>query len=553
MAYPSLRDENGYVKKIVGVILDITEKKELEGKLFHSQKMESLGRLAGGIAHDFNNMLQVITACSYRMMKNAGNSSELLKDIEVIREAAQSSARLSHRLLAFSSKQMLQPRLLCVNKVVKRIYKLLSNSLRENVKVSLNLDGDVGDVFMDPDQFEQTIVNMVVNAQNAIPESGHISISTSNVTFPSDCPYKHEAVAGGRYVMIAISDTGCGMDTETLGRIFDPFFTTRQKDGGTGLGLSSAYAVVKQSGGVIRVYSTPGKGSTFKIFLPLKEKCANETQSVDTLSRIINCRSTALVVDDNPHTRRFVVNILQDLGCKVFEANNAEGALVVSRSYDGNITVMITDIVMPGISGVELAGIIKTERPSMPILYMTGFEGQKPVDYFKSEDNVVLLRKPFSVTDLQNAIVKALGFSGWYNDGSSVKEKRSKPPVNSKNSSKLRILIVDDETVSAECIAFLIRKNGSIVEIAGDGKSALAIAERLVPDVIILDIRLPDMYGYELAERIRALPCCRMTRLVACSGCNPVEDKVNLFDEYLVKPLDMMELMQILTGDALAV
>lgn len=553
MAYASLRDESGQVKRMVGVILDVTQRKELEEQLVHSQKMESLGRLAGGIAHDFNNMLQVITACSYRMMKNAGAESELTRDIEVIREAAQSSARLSHRLLAFSSKQILQPKLLCVNNLVKRVHKLLSNSLRENVKVSTNLDDHLGNVFMDQDQMEQIIINMVMNSQNAIAGSGRICIISSNVTLPEIHPFKHHAVPAGPYVMLAIEDTGCGMDAETLGRIFDPFFTTRQKEGGTGLGLSSAYAVVKQSGGIIRVYTSPGKGTTFKIFLPWKEKSENETQSVAAVSKVINRKSTALVVDDNPHTRRFVVNGLQELGCKVFEANNGEGALVVSRSYNGDISIVITDIVMPGISGVEMARIIRHERPSTPILYMTGFEAGKLTDHYNADENIVLLKKPFSMDDLQNALVKAYGSFVKEGEGEIIEKKNCKMYPVQKTGGKLRILIVDDETVSAECIAFLLRRNGSVVEIADNGNGALELTEKLKPDVIIMDIRLPDMDGYELAERIRTMPCCEQTRLIACSGCNPVEEKVSLFDEYLIKPLDMIELMQLLTGNTLAV
>jgi PAS domain S-box-containing protein len=556
MAYASLHDEDGHVKRMVGVILDVTQRKQLEEQLLHSQKMESLGRLAGGVAHDFNNMLQVITACSYRMMKNVGAESALSRDIEVIREAAQSSARLSHRLLAFSSKQILQPKLLCINKLVKRVHKLLSNSLREDVKVSIKLDDKVGNVFMDQDQMEQTIINMVMNAQNAIPGSGHIDIMTSNVTLPEMHPYKHDVIPAGRYVLLAIMDTGCGMDAGTLGRIFDPFYTTRQSEGGTGLGLSSAYAIVKQSGGIIRVYSTAGKGTTFKIFLPWKEKNENETLSVAAVTKVIKKGSTALIVDDNPHTRRFVVNGLQELGCKVFEANNGEGALIVSRSYNGEIAILITDIVMPGISGVELAKIIRHERPSTALLFMTGFQAGKLTSHYYPDENIVLLQKPFSMDDLQNALVQACSLPLEKPVPCSLQELSDEYQIRSttvKSRDQLRILIVDDETVSAECIAFLIRKNGSVVEIAENGKRALELADMMEPDVIIMDIRLPDMDGYELAERIRGLPHCGQTRLIACSGCNPVEEKVALFDEYLIKPLDMIELMQLLSGDPLAV
>jgi DNA-binding response OmpR family regulator/GAF domain-containing protein/nitrogen-specific signal transduction histidine kinase len=556
MAYASGRDENGCVLKFVGVVLDITKKKQLEEQLHHSQKMESLGRLAGGIAHDFNNMLQVIMACSYRMMKNTELGSELLKDIEIIRDAAQSSARLSHRLLAFSSKQILQPRLLSVNSIVKNVEKLLSNSLRSDIKVSTQLSTTIGGVNIDQVQLEQAIINMVMNAQHAISGSGRIDILTSDVVLPEVHTYNHDAIPAGSYVMISIADTGCGMDDETIKQIFDPFFTTRQKEGGTGFGLSSAYAVVKQSGGVIRVYSTPGMGTTFKIYLPRKERCVESEQSPSSVSRIINQDTTVLVVDDNPHALKFVVHGLQELGCKVFEALNSKDALSLSRNYPGEINILITDIVLPWTSGVELAKLIRKGRPSISLLYMSGFQAGKLEKYYNSSEKITLLLKPFTMDDLQNAIVQTI--SNIPNTKSNIASTNKYSGVLKyekikNNQNQKRVLLVDDEKTSAECIAYLIRKQGFTVEIADDGQMALLLAESLEPHVIVIDIRLPDMDGYELAEKIRTLPCCYNTTLIACSGCNPVEEKVGLFDEYLIKPLDMMELMQKLSGDILPV
>jgi PAS domain S-box-containing protein len=556
MAHAAQRHENGRVLRLVGVILDITQRKRLEEQLLHSQKMESLGRLAGGVAHDFNNMLQVITACSYRMMKSVEPDSALSKDIEAIREAAQSSARLSHRLLAFSSKQMLQPRMVCINQLVWRVHKLLSNSLRENVRVSLMLNDSTGNVFIDQVQLEQTIINMVMNAQNAITGSGRIDITTSKVMLSEVHPHTRDVVPAGPYVMVAITDNGCGIDNDVINNIFDPFFTTRSMEGGNGLGLSSAYAIVKQSGGVIRVYSTPGQGSTFKIFLPWKEKNEIAVRSEKMASEVINCNTTALVVDDNLYALRFVVNGLKDLGCKVLEARNGQEALDIFHSYTGNIDVLITDIVMPGLSGVEIAKIIRREKPGIALLYMSGFQAGQLAHHYDPSEGIVLLSKPFSMEDLWSALLQACS-------ASVGKLKKSITPRNHdthlKNNSiqersiQKKILIVDDEKISAECLASLIRKCGYVVEIAEDGCTAISLAESFTPDVIIMDIRLPDMDGYKLAEQIRALPFCSQTTMIGCSGSSPIEEKMGLFDTYLIKPLDMMALMQLLSGDALPV
>ncbi|HEX2959670.1 MAG TPA: response regulator [Chitinispirillaceae bacterium] len=549
MAYAASRDENGHVRRMVGVILDITERKKLEEQLLYSQKMESLGLMAGGIAHDFNNMLQVITACSYRMMKHIEPDSHLCKDIEIIREAAQSSARLSHRLLSFSSKQLLQPQLISINQIVTRGYKLLSNSLRENIRVTLNLDKNIGQVFIDPVQFETIIVNMVINAQNAISGSGQIEITSSDVTLPDIHSHKRDVVPPGHYVMLVISDTGCGMEPAVKERIFDPFFTTRPNEGGSGLGLSSAYGIIKQSKGVIRVYSTPRMGTTFKIYLP----CSNNQQVSVKRPEAIDHNTTVLVVDDNPYALSFVVDGLKELGCNVLQASTGQKAIEVSRSFKGEIQVLITDIVMPGLSGVEVEKIIRRERLTIRVLYISGFPAGKISNYCDPSKDVVLLSKPFTIEDLKNALLRSCSILSNDNEKKthySIQKQelsKEKDPVNQ------RILIVDDENVSAECLAFIIKKYGYAVEIADDGQSALELVESFKPHVIIMDIRLPDMDGYELARKIRELQHCNEITIIGCSGCSPVEDKINLFDEYLIKPLDIMALMQILAGYVLAV
>jgi PAS domain S-box-containing protein len=555
MAYAASRDEHGRVRRMVGVVLDITERKKLEEQLLYSQKMESLGLMAGGIAHDFNNMLQVITACSYRMMKHTEPDSLLYKDIEIIREAAQSSARLSHRLLAFSSKQLLQPQLISINQLIIRVHSLLSNSLRENIRVTLNLDKNIGQVFIDQGQFENVIVNMVINAQNAISGSGQIEIISSEVTLTDDHSYKRDVVPAGQYIMLAISDTGCGMDAATKERIFDPFFTTRSTEGGTGLGLSSAYGIIKQSGGVIRVYSTPRKGTTFRIYLPRKCVKDNAVPGLVKQPGVIDTNTTALVVDDNPYALSFVANGLKELGCNVLQASTGQNALDVSREFKGEIHLLVTDIIMPGLSGVEIEKIIRRERPGIRVLFMSGFPAGKLTNYCDPSKDIVILSKPFTMDDLKNALLRSCSLSvktgEKTDDPISCTQERSLPIE--REAGKQRILIVDDEKVSAECLAFLIKKYGYTIEIAEDGQSALQLVESFKPQVVIMDIRLPDIDGYKLAKKIRELHYCSDITIIGCSGCSPVEDKMDLFDEYLIKPLDIMVLMQMLSGYVLPV
>ncbi len=555
MAYAASRDENGCVRRMVGVVLDVTERKKLEEQLYYSQKMESLGLMAGGIAHDFNNMLQVITACSYKMMKHTEPDSPLCKDIEIIREAAQSSARLSHRLLAFSSKQLLNPQQITINQLVIRACKLLSNSLRQNIRFSLNLDKNIGFVFIDPGQLESVIVNMVMNAQNAISGSGTIEITSADVNLPDVHTYKRDVVPPGRYVMLAISDTGCGMDSIIKDRIFDPFFTTRPNEGGTGLGLSTAYGIIKQSGGVIRVYSAPRKGTTFKIYLPCKTINGIEKQISEERYGVINQNTTALVVDDNPYALSFVVNGLKELGCTVLEASTGKNALEVSRDFKGEVHLLITDIVMPGLSGVEVEKIIRNERPNIRVLYMSGFPADKISNYCDPSTDVVVLSKPFTMDDLKKALVRSSVLTGTVDKRKENKSIYVQELMKSKNKElrEQKILIVDDEKVSAECLAFLIRKYGYTIEIAEDGKRALELLESFKPHIVIMDIRLPDIDGNELARKIRVLRYCDGITIIGCSGCSPDEDKMDLFDEYLIKPLDIMALMQILAGYVLAV
>jgi PAS domain S-box-containing protein len=555
MAYAASREENGRVKRMVGVVLDITERKKLEEQLLYSQKMESLGLMAGGIAHDFNNMLQVITACSYRMMKHTEPDSPLCKDIEIIREAAQSSARLSHRLLAFSSKQLLQPQLISINQLVIRVYKLLSNSLRENIRVNLNLDKNIGQIFIDPVQFENVIVNMVMNAQNAISGSGQIEITSSDVTLSDAHTYKRDVVPPGHYVMLAITDTGCGMDAATKERIFDPFFTTRPTEGGTGLGLSSAYGIIKQSGGVIRVYSTPRNGTTFKIYLPCKIAADNDRHTIVEQPKMIDHNTTVLVVDDNPYALSFVVSGLQELGCNVLQASNGHNALEVSRNFKGEIHLLITDIIMPGLSGVEVEKIIRRERSAIKVLYMSGFPAGKISNYCDPSKDVGILSKPFTMDDLKCALLRSCSLPVKTAEKTEklIQPLQKKPLQTKSDTGTQKILIVDDEKVSAECLAFLIKKYGYTTEIANDGQGALELVESFNPHIVIMDIRLPDIDGYELAKQIRELSCCSGITIIGCSGCSPVEDKMELFDEYLIKPLDLMALMQILAGYVLAV
>lgn len=391
---------------VYGVVSDITERKHLEDQLYQAQKMEAIGRLAGGISHDFNNLLTVINGYSelilFRYIKDKG---PLRQNVEQIKKAGDRAASLTRQLLAFSRKQVLQPEVLNLNSVVSNVDQMLRRLIGEDIELITALASELGQVKADPAQMDQVIMNLAVNARDAMPIGGKLTLETSNVTFDKQYTRQHVGVEPGDYVMLAISDTGHGMDAATKARIFEPFFTTKDKGRGTGLGLATVYGIINQSGGYIWVYSEPGHGTTFKIHLPrLKE--ALETADQDHVpAKARSGSETILLVEDEDLVRELAYEILVTEGYTVLEASHGAEALKISERYAHRIHLLLTDVVMPGgISGPELAERLAPLRRNMEVLYISGYTDNAIVQHSILTSTASFLEKPFTPSDLAHKV-----------------------------------------------------------------------------------------------------------------------------------------------------
>jgi PAS domain S-box-containing protein len=389
-----MRDSSGEPKAFIAVVQDITGRKQLEQELLHSQRMEGVGQLAGGIAHDFNNLLTVIGGRGHLGLAKLRADDPLRRDFELIQKTADRAARLTRQLLAFSRKQLLQPRVVDPNDLVQDSANLLKRLIGEEIELVFVPSADVGRVHVDPGQLEQVIVNLAVNARDAMPRGGRLTIETSNAVLDAGYAAQHVGVVPGQFVMLAVSDTGVGMDAATQARMFEPFFTTKGPGKGTGLGLATVYGIVKQSGGHVRVYSEPGVGTAFRIYLPRTDAALEEEASAGaTLPR---GQETVLLVEDDEEVRRFAREVLERLGYTVLEATGANDAVGISERHLGVINVLLTDVVMPQMSGRELAEAIAPARPETRILFMSGYTDDAIVRHGVLEAGIKFLEKPFS-------------------------------------------------------------------------------------------------------------------------------------------------------------
>ena len=371
--------------------------------LLQSQKMEAIGRLAGGIAHDFNNLLAVITGYSDLLLESPASDLDRRK-VEHIKQAANSAASLIRQLLMFSRQQVVQQTVLDLNQTVGGIEKMLQRLIRENIEFTVMLDPYLVRVKADSGQIEQLVLNLVVNARDAMPNGGKLRIQTKNVRLKKDA--QPEAIPSDHFVLLEVADTGTGMDQETQARIFEPFFTTKALGKGTGLGLATVYAIVKQSNGSIEVQSKLGHGSSFKIYLPAAEQADADYESAPGAAKPVFSGETVLVVEDAEPLRRLICEALSASGCKVLSAPDGREALrIVSR--EGSVDLLLTDVIMPGMNGPTLAKQVRSLRPQTKILYMTGYSGE----FIRADmltPGVSFIQKPFTPTDLGRKIRKLL-------------------------------------------------------------------------------------------------------------------------------------------------
>lgn len=395
------------VKDVTAELAARKEREELAERLKLSQRLEAVGRLAGGVAHDFNNLLSVILGYAAFAAKELHASDPIRGHIVEIQTAGQRAAALTRQLLAFSRKQVLEPEVLDLNRVLAGIESMLRRLLREDIDVEVHPGAELGGVLADPGQLEQVIVNLAVNARDAMPAGGKLTIATENVELDDAYASRHVAVRPGRFVLLSVSDTGEGMDAATRERIFEPFFTTKENGKGTGLGLATVYGIVKQSGGNIWVYSEPGYGSTFKVYLPRVDAPAVEAAH-SPAPVATGGDETVLLVEDEDAVRRLAERILRGEGYAVLTAANGGEALLVSEQRRGKIDLLLTDVVMPRMSGRELAERLAKESPGLKVLYMSGYTDDAIVHHGVLDPGTRFIGKPFSAAELARKVREAL-------------------------------------------------------------------------------------------------------------------------------------------------
>ena len=404
----AVRKGAGEVEYYETFVRDVTEQRRLQQQLVQSQKMEAVGRLAGGIAHDFNNLLTVITSYSDLLLQDLGGEDPKREDVEQVRKAAEGAAALTRQLLAFSRQQVLAPRVVSLSVVVQGVEKMLRRVIGEDVDLVTALDLNVGSVKADVGQLEQVLMNLAVNARDAMPTGGKLTIETANVEHDPDSAREREAAPVRRCVMLAVSDTGIGMDEATKARIFEPFFTTKEPGKGTGLGLATVYGIVQQSGGFIWVYSEPGHGTTFKIYLPQVEAPLEGRAVGAAPGDLPRGTETILLVEDAAAVRAVTRQVLERQGYTVLEAAHGAAALQTAAGHPGPIHLLLTDVVMPVLSGRQLADQLARLRPDAKVLYASGYTDDAVVRHGVLEAGISYLQKPFTADSLARKVREVL-------------------------------------------------------------------------------------------------------------------------------------------------
>ena len=475
------RDKEGRVDFYEAFVRDITTQRQLEAQLAQAQKMEAIGRLAGGVAHDFNNLLTVILSYSELLLEELPKDSSNRDDIGQIRKAAQGASELTRQLLAFSRQQVLEPKVVDLNAAVSGIERLLGRVLREDIQLRCTLAADAGTVRVDPGQLEQVIMNLAVNARDAMPNGGQLTVETANVDLDETYMQAHPLAAPGRYVMLAVTDTGTGMDSATQARIFEPFFTTKDVGKGTGLGLATVQGIVQQSGGFIWVYSEPNHGTCFKIYLPRVDASVSEVAAVAGES--IMGTETVLVVEDVEAVRAVTRRMLERYGYHVLEAADGEDAMRLAANATEPIHLLLTDVVMPNVSGRDLADMFAQTYPHAKVLFMSGYTDDAIVRHGILEEGLACLQKPFTPQSLASKVRTVLD--------ATVADR------------SVSVLVIDDHDDVRISLRRTLEAAGHRVLDAADGELGLALLDNTQVDVVITDLFMPGQDGIVTLRHIR--------------------------------------------------
>ena len=529
----AVRNATGQVEFYETFVRDITDQRRLQQQLTQAQKMEAIGRLAGGIAHDFNNLLTVITSYSDLLLEDLRAGDPKRDDIEQVQKAAQGAAALTRQLLAFSRQQVLEPRVISLNSVIENLKKMLERVIGEDVDLATVLAPDLRAVKADVSQVEQILMNLAVNARDAMPVGGKLTIETANV--------EYDAGHGrGPFVLVAVTDTGTGMDAATKARIFEPFFTTKEAGKGTGLGLATVYAIVKQAAGFIWVYSEPGQGTSFKIYFP-KTSAVADAAPVDSPGDLPRGTETVLLVEDAAAVRVVSKQVLERQGYTVLEAPNGESALHLAQRHQGPIHLLLTDVVMPRVGGRELAERLLVNRPDARVLYTSGYTDDSVVRHGILEGGVAYLQKPFSPQTLARKVREVL-------DRHRTPTGTALPSANRVSSTGAQVLVIDDDPKVRVAIRRALEQEGFAVLEAADGEAGLQLYREHGAAVVILDIFMPKRDGLEFIREVRADG--RKAKIIAISGGGQIRQMDMLkaaaafgASRTFSKPVEMKELL----------
>ncbi len=521
-----LRDAAGRVAGMVIIASDMSDRKRLEAQLLQAQKLEGVGRLAGGVAHDFNNLLTIINGhADLIMMEIKDRRDPVYENAVEIKSAGERAAGLTRQLLAFSRKQVMRPCLLDVNEVVNEVQRMLRRLIGEDIEVITTLAPGLGRVQADPGLLHQALINLAVNARDAMPEGGRLTIETGEL----DVPAAEGGLDAGRYVTLQVSDTGAGMDENTKAHLFEPFFTTKPPGRGTGLGLSTVYGVVKQASGHVFVESEPGKGSSFRICLPWAGAPeAVPAQAPAATGGDARGDETVLVVEDQSEVRRLVSSALGSFGYRVLEAGSGAEALALAERHAGPIHLLLADVIMPGMSGKEVAQRLAAARPDTKVLFMSGYAEDVIAHHGALEPGVAYIAKPFTPEALAAKVREALG---------------ARP-------GSRRVLVVDDDAAVRSVLCAFLRSSGYSLAEASNGREALAAVEEFKPRIVLMDLVMPEQEGIEtireLSQRHPEL------KIVAMSGAfaGPLLEGTVYLGAHatMAKPITPGALLEIIRG-----
>jgi two-component system, cell cycle sensor histidine kinase and response regulator CckA len=410
-AITPIRDARGRLTHFIAVGQDVSVQRQLQAQLLQAQKMEAIGRLAGGVAHDFNNLLTVMTGYSEQLLDRLEAHDPLRRKAEGIRSAAQRAAALTQQLLAFSRRQMQQPRVVDLSETVARMNRLLGRLIGEDIELASRPAPTPTCVRADPLHLEQVLMNLAVNARDAMPHGGVLTIETSGAILSADDCTAHPQMPPGEYALLTVTDTGCGMDGDTRKRLFEPFFTTKEQGKGTGLGLSTVYGIVKQNGGYIWVDSEPGRGTAFRIYLPRVAEPVEAVAVTTPAAKVPRGTETLLVVEDDDDVRRLLKDELQQFGYTVLDASNGGEAMLFCERYPGVIHALVTDVVMPHMDGYEVAERLRAVRPAMRSLFISGYSDQAAARQHRGAPGDAFLAKPFTPDALAARIREVLAMT----------------------------------------------------------------------------------------------------------------------------------------------